>query len=57
MSGNTKRKLTVRTIHYLVMEKYMEDVKQDEKHVPDLLEPIMKGSGLVKEALRVICSN
>ena len=34
-----------------VIEKYSEDVKQDEKHVPDLLESIMKGSGLVKEKL------
>ena len=31
-----------------VIEKYVEDVKHDEKHVPDLLEAIMKGSGFVK---------
>ena len=37
-----------------VMEKYVEDAKQDEKDVPDLLEPIMKGSGLVNEELRPI---
>ena len=36
------------------MEKYVEDVKQDEKHVPDLVESIMKGTGLVKEELRPI---
>ena len=24
------------------MEKYLEDVRQDEKHVPDLLESIMR---------------
>ena len=36
------------------MEKYIEDVKQDEKHVPDLLESIMKAPGLVKEELRAI---
>ena len=36
------------------MEKYIEDVRQEEKHVPDLLEAIMKGSGLVKEELRQI---
>ena len=36
------------------MEKYIEDVKQDEKHVPDLLEPIMRPTCLVKEELRPI---
>ena len=34
------------------MEKYVEDAKQEKKDVPDLLEAIMKGSGLVKEELR-----
>ena len=34
------------------MEKYVEDVKQDEKHVPDLLEPIMRPTDPVKEELR-----
>ena len=37
-----------------VTEKYVEDVKQDEKHVPDLLEAIMRPPGLVKEELRQI---
>ena len=36
------------------MEKYVEDVKQDEKNEPDLLESIMKAPGLVKEELRMI---
>ena len=36
------------------MEKYIEDAKQDEKHVPDLLEAIMSPPGLVKEELRPI---
>ena len=49
-----KNKLTLRKRHFLVIEKYVEDVKQNEKDVPDLLEPIMKGSGLVKEELRPI---
>ena len=39
-----------------VKEKSVEDVKQDEKNVPDLLESIMKSSGLVKEELRRILS-
>ena len=29
-----------------------EDARQDEKHVPDLLEAIMRSTGLVKEELR-----
>ena len=33
------------------MEKYFEDVRQDEKHVPDLLEAIILPPGLVKEEL------
>ena len=33
-------------------EKYVEDVKQDEKHVPDLLESIMRPADPVKEELR-----
>ena len=38
------------------MEKYIENVKQEEKDVPDLVESIMKGSGLVKEELRrILC--
>ena len=34
------------------MEKYNEDARQDEKHVPDLLEPIMRPTDPVKEELR-----
>ena len=36
------------------MEKYLEDVRQDEKHVPDLLESIMRPTDPVKEELRRI---
>ena len=54
MSRDTKNKLTLRKRHFFVIEKYIEDVKHEEKHVPDLLEPIMKGSGPVKEELRPI---
>ena len=45
-------KLTLRKRHVFVMEKYVEDAKQDEKHVPDLLEAIMRPTCLVKEELR-----
>ena len=34
------------------MEKYIEDVRQDEKHVPDVLEAIMRPPGPAKEELR-----
>ena len=34
------------------MEKYIEDLRQDEKYVPDLLESIMKPTDPVKEELR-----
>ena len=35
-----------------LMEKYIEDVRQDEKLVPDLLESIMRPTDPVKEELR-----
>ena len=34
------------------MEKYVENARQDEKHVPDLLKPIMRPTDPVKEELR-----
>ena len=34
------------------MEKCFEDVRQDEKHVPDLLESIMRPKDPVKDELR-----
>ena len=34
------------------METYFEDLRQDEKHVPDLLESIMRPTDPVKEELR-----
>ena len=47
-------KLTLRKRYVFVIEKYIEDAKQEEKDVPDLVESIMKGSGLAKEELRRI---
>ena len=35
-----------------LIEKYDEDARQDEKHVPDLLEAIMRPTDPVKEELR-----
>ena len=49
-----KNKLTLSKTYFFVIEKYVEDVKHDEKHVPDLLEPIMRLTCLVKEKLRRI---
>ena len=47
-------KLTLRKRHFFVVEKYIEDARQDEKHAPDLLEVIMKPPGPVEEELRPI---
>ena len=50
--GDTKRKLHLRKRHFFVIDKYVEDVKQDEKHVPDLLISIMRPTDPVKEEIR-----
>ena len=47
-----KTQKTISKRHVFLMEKYFEGVKQDEKHVPDLLEAIMKPTDPVKEELR-----
>ena len=49
-----KKKLYLRKIHSFVIDKYVEDIKQDQKSVPDLLESMMNGSGIVKEELRMV---
>ena len=47
--------LTLRKTHFFVnMEIYVEDVRQDEKHIPDLLEVIMRPTDPIKEELRII---
>ena len=53
-AGTHKRKFYPRESNALVVERYIEDIRQDEKHVPDLLESIMRPPGLVKEELRPI---
>ena len=50
--GDTKRKFYLSKIHFFVIEKSIEDAKQKEKDVPDLLESIMRPTCLEKEALR-----
>ena len=45
-------KLTLRKRYVFVVEKYVEDAKQKEKDVPDLLEAMMRPTCLVKEELQ-----
>ena len=45
-------KLNLRKRHFFLIEKYIEDARQDEKHVPDLLESIMRPTDPVKDELR-----
>ena len=39
---------------FFLIEKCFEDARQDEKHVPDLLESIIQPPGLAKEELQPI---
>ena len=45
------KKLTLRKRHFLVKGKYIEDAKQEEKDVSDLLESIIRPTDPVKEEL------
>ena len=47
-----KKQKTISNGHFFLMGKYFEDARQDEKHVPDLLEAIIQPPGLVKEELQ-----
>ena len=47
-----KKQKIISKIHFFLIEKYNEDARQDEKHVPDLLEAIMRPTDPVKEELR-----
>ena len=51
-----KKKLPLGKGQLFVIRKYVEDVKQGQKIAPDLVESIMKASGIVKEELRRISS-
>ena len=50
----TKRTLSLGKRYFFVMEKHIEDVKQDQKTVPDLVESIMRPTDPAKEELRRI---
>ena len=47
-----KKQKTISKRHFFLIEKYNEDLRQDEKHVSDLLESIMRPTGPVKDELR-----
>ena len=49
-----QRGLSRGKIHFFIVEKHVEDVKQNEKNVPDLVESIMRPADPVKEELRKI---
>ena len=49
---HTKKQKTISKRQFFLIEKYIEDVRQDEKHVPDLLESIIQPPDPVKEELR-----
>ena len=52
VATHTKKEKTVSKRHFFLMKKYFEDARQDRKHVPDLLESIMRPTDPVKEELR-----
>ena len=52
MGAVCTRKLYPRKRYFFLIAKYIEDARQDEKHVPALLEAIMRPTDPVKEALR-----
>ena len=52
MGGRGPGHKNLRKIYAFLTEKIIEDAKQDEKHVLDLLEMIIQPPDLVKEELR-----
>ena len=52
LGGATKRKLAFRKICFFVVQKFVNDVKQGQQIVPDLLGRMMKPTRLVKAELR-----
>ena len=47
-----KKHKTISKRHVFIIENYFEDARQDEKHVPDLPEAIMRPTDPAKEELR-----
>ena len=54
VAGHGSKKLTLRKRHLFAIEKYVEDVKQDQKTVADLVESIMRPTDPVKAELQRI---
>ena len=52
MWAHTQKELVPKKKTLFLIEKYIEDARQDEKHVPDLLEAIMRPTDPVKDELR-----
>ena len=52
VATHTKKHKTISKRYVFLMEKYIEDASQDEKHVPDLLESITQPPDPVKDELR-----
>ena len=48
----TKKQKTISKRRVFLMEKHIEDARQDEKHVPDVLESIIQPPDPVKDELR-----
>ena len=48
---HTKKQKTISKRHFFLIGKCVEDLRQDEKHVPDLLEAIIRPTDPVKEEL------
>ena len=49
---HAEKQKTISKRHFFLMEKRFEDARQDEKHVPDLLEAIIQPEDPVKEELQ-----
>ena len=43
--------------HFFLIEKYIEDARQDEKHVPELLEAIMRPTDPVRRVTAKVVQN
>ena len=52
VATHTDKQKAISKRYVSLIEKYIEDARQDEKHVPDLLEAIMRPTDPVKDELR-----
>ena len=52
MCRHTEKQKTISKIRFFLMERCFEAARQDEKHVPDLLEAIIPPTDPVKDELR-----